>query len=94
MTRVVYRSLKLCCGPRNKLHGIVRLRLFGYKQLKRKTLFLIGPNRTLDQKVCTQDPIYRIPCFDSQDKFYYRPYRHIMCRRSTLKAMRNKVIQF
>ncbi len=70
------------------------LRLFRYKQLKQKTLFLLAQNRTLDQKVCTRDPVYRIPCFDSQGTYYYRPYCHIMCRRSTVKAMRDKVIQF
>ena len=43
----------------NHLHGIVRLILFRYKQLKRKTLFLLAQNRTLDQKVCTRDPVYR-----------------------------------
>ncbi len=67
---------KLCCGPANRLHGIVRLRLFRYKQLKRKTLFLLAQNRTLDQNVCTSDPIHRIPCFESQGKYYYRPYCH------------------
>ena len=61
---------------------------------KRKTLFLMAQNRSLDDKVCTRDPVYRIPCFESQGKYYYRPYCHIMCRRSTLRAMRGKVIQF
>ena len=68
--------------------------IFRYKQLKRKTLPLLAQNRSLDNKVCTRDPVYRIPCFESQGKYYYRPYCHIMCRRSTLKAMRGKVIQF
>ncbi len=63
--RVTRRSLKLCSGPLNRLHGIVRLRLFRYKQLKRKTLFLLAQNRSLDQKVCTRDPVYRIPCFEN-----------------------------
>ena len=94
MPRVTRRSLKLCSGPLNQVHGIVRLRLLRYKQLKRETLFLIAQNRTLDDKVCTQDPVYIIPCFESQGKYCYRPYCHLMCRRSTLKAMRGKVIQF
>ena len=54
---VTRHSLKLCSGPLNRLHGIVRLRLFKYKQLKRKTLFLLTENRTSDQKVCTRDPV-------------------------------------
>jgi len=38
---------KLCCGPANRVHGIVRLKRFRYKQLKRKTMFLLAQNRTL-----------------------------------------------
>ncbi len=49
-------------GSLNKVCSIVRLRLFRYKQFKRKTLFLIAQNRNLDPKRCSQDPIGRIPC--------------------------------
>ena len=77
---------KAVLGPLNRLYGIVRLRLFRCKQLKRNTLFLLAQNRTLDKKVCTRDPVYRISCFESQGKYYHRPYCHLMCRRSTLKG--------
>jgi len=37
---------KLCYGPANRVHGMMRLKRFRYKQLKRKTMFLLAQNRT------------------------------------------------
>jgi hypothetical protein len=84
MPLVVRRSLKLCSGPVIRVHGIVRLRLFKYKQLKHKTLFLIAPNSAFRPNTLSEDPIIRIPCFESQGKYYNRVYCHVMCRRGTL----------
>ncbi len=39
-----------------------------------------------------QDRICRMPCFESQGKYYNRPYYPLVCRWSTLKAMPHKVI--
>lgn len=83
-------------GPVNRVHVILRSRLFRYKQLKRKTLFLLAQYRTFDQIVCSEGPVMRITCFESQDKYYKRLYCHLVCRQSTLKfeGMCNTVIQF
>ena len=94
MPRVVHRSLKLCKGPFNHVHAIVRLRLFRYKQLRGKTLFLIAQHKTVRVDHSAPDPICRIPCLEIQGKYYNRPYCYLMCRRSTLKSMRKKVVQF
>ena len=63
------------------MHGIVRLRLRRYKQLKHKTPFLMATHRTFEQKFLSEDPIIEIPCFESQGKYYDRVYCHLMCRR-------------
>ncbi len=71
MPLVVYRSLKLCCGPLNRVYEIVRIRLFRYKAVRRKfNLFLMAQNGTLNESHCSQNPIIRIPCFGSQGKYY------------------------
>ena len=51
-------------------------------------------NRTLNQTYCSQDPICRVPCFESQGKYYNRPYCHLVCLRGTLKGLCYKVLQF
>ena len=63
-----------------------------FKYLRQKNMSLMARNKTLKESCCVEDPSFRIRCFEGQGKYYYRPYCHLVCRWSTSKGMRHKLI--